>query len=206
MGLRSAVIRSHFVIRRTSRAHSLCVFRLLQHTCIPGWNGMMSTSTTPFSFTVAPSAPNQSSSYVVFESSSHAVFESSSHAVFESSSHVVLESSSHVVFRSLSYVVFKSSSHVYYNHCHMLYSNPRHMFIRILITCYIRILFNAFINHIHKQSVMTGNIHNILAAYKYSLTSPGMPAFNSQGPAMTLVDCDHHPLRMSNCPGNGRDF
>ena len=36
-------------------------------------------------------------------------------------------------------------------------------FIRILVTCYIRILFNAIINHIHKQSVMTGNRLNIPA-------------------------------------------
>ena len=32
MALRSAEIRSHIVLRRTSRFYSMCVFRLLQHT------------------------------------------------------------------------------------------------------------------------------------------------------------------------------
>ena len=49
-------------------------------------------------------------------------------------------------------------------------------FIRILVTCYIRILFNAIIHHIHKQSVMTGNRHNILEAYKFRIISPRIPA------------------------------
>ena len=102
MELRSAKIRSHIVIRKTSRVYSLCVFRLLQHRH-PGWDRMMPTSSTPSPFTVVPPSPNQSSSHVVFKSSLHVVFESSSHVVFESSSHVVFESSSHV------------------------YSNPRHM-------------------------------------------------------------------------------
>ena len=77
MELRSAEIRSHIVRRRTSRVYSLCIFRLLQHRH-PGRDRMISTSASPSSFTVAPHAPNQSSS--------------SSHVVFESSSHVILES------------------------------------------------------------------------------------------------------------------
>ena len=107
MELRSAEIRSHIVIRRTSRVYSLYVFRLLQPRH-PGRDRMMSTSSPPSSFTVVPLAPNQSSSHVVFKSSLHVVFESSSHVVFESSSHVV----------------FKFSSHVYSNPHHMLYYNP----------------------------------------------------------------------------------
>ena len=102
--LKSAELRSHIVIRRTSRVYSLCVFRLLQHRH-PGRDRMMSTSSPP---SCRPPAPNQSSSHVVFESSLHVVFESSSHVVFESSSHVV----------------FESSSYVYSNPRHMLYSNP----------------------------------------------------------------------------------
>ena len=51
MELRSAEIRSHIVIRRTSRVYSLCVFRLLQHRH-PGRDRMMSTSSPPSSFTV----------------------------------------------------------------------------------------------------------------------------------------------------------
>ena len=107
MELRSAEIRSHTVIRRTSKVYSLCVFRLLQHWH-PGRDRMMSSSSPPSYFTVVPPAPNQSSSHVIFKSSLHVVFESSSHVVFESSSHVVIE----------------SSSHVYSNPRHMLYSNP----------------------------------------------------------------------------------
>ena len=53
MELRSAEIRSHIVIRRTSRVYSLCVFRLLQHRH-PGRDRMMSTSSPPSSFTVVP--------------------------------------------------------------------------------------------------------------------------------------------------------
>ena len=112
MELRSAEIRSHIVIRRTSRVYSMCVFRLLQHRH-PGRDRMMSTSAPPSSFTVVPPEPNQSSSHVVFKFSLHVVFKSSLHVVFESSSHVVFESSSHVVF--------ESSSHVYSNPRHMLY-------------------------------------------------------------------------------------
>ena len=89
MGLRSADIRGHVVIRRTSRVLSLCVYHLVQHACILGRDIMMSTSTPAFSFIVALPAPNKFSSHVVFESSSHIVFESSSRVVFESSSHVV---------------------------------------------------------------------------------------------------------------------
>ena len=81
MELRSAEIRSHVVIRRTSRVYSLCVFRILQHRH-HGRDRMMSTSSPPSSFTVVPPAQNQSSSHVVFESSLHVVFESSSHIVF----------------------------------------------------------------------------------------------------------------------------
>ena len=99
MELRSTKIRSHIVIRRTSRVYSLCVFRLLQHRH-PGRDRMMPTSSPPSSFTVVPPAPNQSSSHGVFKSSLHGVFESSSHVVFE------------------------SSSHVYSNPRHMLYYNP----------------------------------------------------------------------------------
>ena len=120
MELKSAEIRSHIVIRRTSRVYSLCVFRLLQHRH-PGRDRMMSTSSPPSSFTVVPPAPNQSSSHVVFKSSFHVVFESSLHVVFESSFHVVFESSLHVVFESSSHVVFESSSHVYSNLRHILY-------------------------------------------------------------------------------------
>ena len=76
MELRSAEIRSHIVIRRTSRVYSLCVFRLLQHRH-PGRDRMMSTSSPPSSFTVVPPSPNKSSSHVVFKSSLHVVFESS---------------------------------------------------------------------------------------------------------------------------------
>ena len=99
MELRSAEIRSHIVIRRTSRVYSLCVFRILQHRH-HGRDIMMYTSSPPSSFTVVPTAPNQSLSHVVFKSALHVVFESSSH------------------------VVFKSSSHVYSNPRHMLYYNP----------------------------------------------------------------------------------
>ena len=99
MELRSAKIRSHIAIRRTSRVYSLCVFRLLQYWH-PGRDRMMPTSSRPSSFTVIPPAPNQSSSHVVFKSSLHVVFESSSHVVFE------------------------SSSHVYSNPRHVLYYNP----------------------------------------------------------------------------------
>ena len=53
MELRSAEIRSHIVIRRTSRFYSLCVFRLLQHRH-PGRDRMMSTSSPPSSFTAVP--------------------------------------------------------------------------------------------------------------------------------------------------------
>ena len=107
MELRSVEIRSHNVIRRTSRVYSLCVFCLIQHRH-PSRDRMMSTSSPPSSFTVVPPAPNQSSSHVVFKSSLHVAFESSSHVVFESSSHVL----------------FESSSHVYSNPRHMLYYNP----------------------------------------------------------------------------------
>ena len=107
MELKSAEIRSHIVIRRTSRVYSLCVFRILQHRH-HGRDRMMSSSSPPSSFTVVPPAPNKSLSHVVFKSSSHVVFESSSHVVFKSSSHVV----------------FESSSHVYSNLRHMLYYNP----------------------------------------------------------------------------------
>ena len=105
--LRSAKIRSHIVIRRTSRVYSLCVFRLLQHRH-PCRDRVMPTSSPPSYFIVVPPAPNQSSSHVVFKFSLHVVFESSSHVVFESSSHVV----------------FESSSHVYSNPRHILYYNP----------------------------------------------------------------------------------
>ena len=108
MELRSAEIRSHIVIRRTSRVYSLCVLRLLQHRH-PGRDIMMSTSSPPSSFTVVPPVPNQSSSHVVFKSSLHVVFESSSHVVFESSSHVVFESSSHVIFESIINHIHKKS-------------------------------------------------------------------------------------------------
>ena len=108
MNLRSAEIRSHIVIRRTSRVYSRCVFRLLQHRH-PGRDRMMSTSSPPSSFTVAPHAHNQSSSHVVFKYSLHVVFESSSHVVFESSSHVVFESSSHVIFESIINHIHKKS-------------------------------------------------------------------------------------------------
>ena len=57
MELRCAEIRSHIVIRRTSRVYSLCVFRLLQHRH-PGRDRIMSTSSPPSSFTVVPPAPN----------------------------------------------------------------------------------------------------------------------------------------------------
>ena len=123
MELRSAKIRSHIVIKRTSRVYSLCDFRLLQHR-YPGRDSMMPTSSPPSSFTVVLRAPNQSSSHVVFKSSLHVVFESSSHVVFKSSLHVVFESWSHVIFESSSHVVFESSSHVYSNPRHMLYYNP----------------------------------------------------------------------------------
>ena len=60
--------------------------------------------------------------------------------------------------------------------------------IRILVTCCIRtlvtclfessshIILESIINDIHKKSVMTGNRHNILAAYECRITSPGIPA------------------------------
>ena len=99
MELRSAEIRSHIVIRRTSRVYSLCVFRLLQHQH-PGRDRMVSASSPPSSFTVVPPARNQSLP------------------------HIVCQSSLHVVFKSSLDVVFKSSSHVYSNLRHMLYSNP----------------------------------------------------------------------------------
>ena len=45
-----------------------------------------------------------------------------------------------------------------------------------VVWSHVIIFFNAIINHIHKQSVMMGNRHNILAAYKFRITSPRMPA------------------------------
>ena len=52
MGLRSAEIRSHIVIRRTSVVYSMCVFRLLQLIGILGRDRLMSTSVPPSSFTL----------------------------------------------------------------------------------------------------------------------------------------------------------
>ena len=107
MELRSVEIRSHIVIRRTSRVYSLCVFRLLQHRH-PDRDRIISTSSPPSSFTVVPPAPNQSSSHVVFKSSLHVVFwilvtccirilvtcciRILVTCLFESSLHVILES------------------------------------------------------------------------------------------------------------------
>ena len=76
---------------------------------------------------------------------------------------------------SLTGSVFESSSHVVFDPCH-LYSYYSHMFIQNLVICYIIILFNAFINHIHMQSVMAGNRHNIITSYNGHITSPGIPA------------------------------
>ena len=48
--------------------------------------------------------------------------------------------------------------------------------ISILITCLFEssshVILESIINHIHKKSVMTGNRHNINAAYKCRITSP----------------------------------
>ena len=51
--------------------------------------------------------------------------------------------------------------------------------IRILVTCLFEssshVILESIINHIHKKSVMTGNRHNIISAYKCRITSRGMP-------------------------------
>ena len=60
MELRSAEIRSHIVIRRTSRVYPLCVFRLLQHRHT-GRDRIAYTSSPPSSFTVAPPPCTKSS-------------------------------------------------------------------------------------------------------------------------------------------------
>ena len=86
MELRSAEIRSHIVIRRTSRVYSLCVFRLLQPGPASGYgrDRMMSTlGILPLkssSFTESSECPCTKSILItcrVFKSSLHVVFESS---------------------------------------------------------------------------------------------------------------------------------
>ena len=109
-----------------------------------------------------------------------------------------------LVFESSSYVLYSIPHHMLYsNPRHMLYSNPRHIFIRIFVTCYSRILLNASIHHVHKQSVMMGNRHNILAAYKCRITSPGMSASTVKSSRHLRID--HHTRLQRNCPGNDRD-
>ena len=100
------------------------------------------------------------------------------------------------------HMLYSNPRHMVYSDPRQLYSNPRQMFIRIIVICYnIIILFNAFINHIHKQSVMTGTRDNIITSYKCHITSPKNFSFNSQVKQGHLM-IDHHPLLKSNCSDN----
>ena len=123
MELRSAEIRSHIVIRRTSRVYSLCVFHSAHMH--PGRDRIMSTSAPPSYFTVV--IPCTKSILITF----------------------CIQTLITCCIRILVTCLFESSSHV---------------------------ILESIINHIHKQSVMTGNRHNIISAYKCRITSPGIPA------------------------------
>ena len=115
MELRSAEIRSHIVIRRTSRVYSLCVFCLLQHRH-PGRDRMMSTSSPPSSFTVAP--PCTKSILITY---CIQILVTCCIEILVTCCIRILVT---CCIRILVTCLFESSSHVYSNPRHMLYYNP----------------------------------------------------------------------------------
>ena len=106
MGLRSAEIRSHVVIRRTSRVYSLCVFRLLQHRH-PSRDRMMSTS-SPILLHCRPPCTKSILIICCIQ-------------ILVTCCILILVT---CCIRILVTCLFESSSHVYSNPRHMLYYSP----------------------------------------------------------------------------------
>ena len=99
MEMRSAEIRSHIVIRRTSRVYSLCVFRLLQHRH-PGRDRIMSTSSPPSSFIVVP-LHQINPHHMLYSNSRCMLYSNPRHMLYSNPRHMFYSNPRHMFIRIL---------------------------------------------------------------------------------------------------------
>ena len=126
--------------------------------------------------------------HMLYSNPRHMLYSNPRHMMYSNSSHMLYLNHHHMLYSNPHHILYTNPYHMLYSTPrHMLYSNPRHMFIRILVTCLFESSSPVYSNPRHmlysNQSLTISTInpswrgtHNILAAYKYRITSPGMPA------------------------------